>query len=298
MENFLTFFKKYTGLNEFSEDDWKLLTNFVSVQRYKEGENVFSENDKGQYLYIVKSGTLEMKRGNVHITTFKEGDVFGEVALINENLRFGTVVCLESAILYQVKGEDILTANKIPPELALKLVRVLARQVTTYLRSPGHTKTEAMIKEGEGEHIEFKSSLRYNLHSKKFGKEIEHAALKTIAAFLNSEGGILLIGIDDHRGIIGIDHDNFENDDKALLHFTNLVKERIGMQFMTYIDCNIDVVEGKEIMRIDVSPSGIPAYLTYNQSEYFFIRTGPSTSDLKASEIYDYVHHRFYHKLN
>ena len=45
-----------------------------------------------------------------------------------------------------------------------------------------------------------------------------HAALKTIAAFLNTEGGDLLIGVDDDRRVLGIEHDRLENDDKFLRH--------------------------------------------------------------------------------
>jgi hypothetical protein len=50
----------------------------------------------------------------------------------------------------------------------------------------------------------------------------------------------------------------------------------------------------KKILRVDVIPSSVPAYLTYNSQESFYIRTGPSTTDLKAREIYDYIYNRFY----
>lgn len=294
MKDFIDFFKKYSIEEKYSIDEIKSIGKLIKVQKIKKGEKVFSENDRGRFLYIVRKGKLEMKRGEMLLGFFEAGDFFGEVALINDQLRYGTVTAIEDSVLLALDGNDILYENKLPAGLVLKIVRELARKVTSYLRTPSYTKTTTLIKEGEGEHVEFKSSLRYNLHSKKFGKEIEHATLKTIAAFLNSEGGTLLIGVDDAQGIIGIEADNFENNDKALLHFTNLVKERIGMQYMSFIDCIIEAIDDKKILRIDVASSNIPAYLTYNQQEYFFIRTGPATSDLRASEIYDFVQHRFY----
>jgi hypothetical protein len=60
-----------------------------------------------------------------------------------------------------------------------------------------------------------------------------------------------------------------------------------------YINASIETIHSKKIIRVDVSPSNIPAYLTYNDKEYFFIRTGPSTASLKVSELFDYISNRF-----
>jgi len=46
-----------------------------------------------------------------------------------------------------------------------------------------------MIRKGENKTVEFKSTLRVNLHTNKPDKEIGKVALKTIAAFLNTRGG-------------------------------------------------------------------------------------------------------------
>ena len=51
-----------------------------------------------------------------------------------------------------------------------------------------------LIKKGENDCLEFKSTLRINLHTGDQDKKIEHSALKTLCAMLNSNGGILLIG--------------------------------------------------------------------------------------------------------
>ena len=52
----------------------------------------------------------------------------------------------------------------------------------------------------------------------------ENAAMKTVAGFLNSKGGTLVIGIKDDGTIVGLEPDRFESHDKALLFFDNLVK--------------------------------------------------------------------------
>ncbi len=132
------------------------------------------------------------------------------------------------------------------------------------------------------------------MHTQKKDKEIEHASLKTIAAFLNSEGGTLLIGIDDKRNVLGLDNDQFQNDDRAMLHLTNLIKERIGKHVLSFVDIEIEQIAGKKIMRVDCKPSSVPAYIMHNNTEKFYIRTGPSTTGLPVSDIFSYILNRFY----
>ena len=48
-----------------------------------------------------------------------------------------------------------------------------------------------------------------------------------VHAFCNTTGGELLIGVADDKAILGIQHDQFPNDDKFLLHLRNLLLERI-----------------------------------------------------------------------
>ena len=55
----------------------------------------------------------------------------------------------------------------------------------------------AVMVDGESDSVEFKSTLRWNLHSDKSDKNIENACLKTVAAFLNTSGGMLIVGADD-----------------------------------------------------------------------------------------------------
>ncbi|MCD6292988.1 MAG: putative DNA binding domain-containing protein, partial [Deltaproteobacteria bacterium] len=71
-----------------------------------------------------------------------------------------------------------------------------------------------LIKAGESERLEFKSTVRWNLHENRAGKEIEIAWLKGIVGFLNTAGGVLLIGVEDDGRVVGLERDQFINDDK------------------------------------------------------------------------------------
>jgi hypothetical protein len=63
---------------------------------------------------------------------------------------------------------------------------------------PGDQEVAALITKGESAEIEFKSSARWDMRQNKLNKEMEQIVVKTVAGFMNSEtGGMLLIGVED-----------------------------------------------------------------------------------------------------
>jgi predicted HTH transcriptional regulator len=82
-----------------------------------------------------------------------------------------------------------------------------------------HRQAEELIKRGESKTLELKSTLRWSLNEdRQDDKAVTHAVLKTVAAFLNTEGGDLLIGVADDGSIVGIERDQLETDDKFMRH--------------------------------------------------------------------------------
>jgi hypothetical protein len=154
------------------------------------------------------------------------------------------------------------------------------------------TEDERMIATGENEKVEFKSTLRWNLAADKADKAIENSALKTIVAFLNTEGGTLFVGIKDDGNILGIEKDQFLNDDKYLLHFASLLNDRIGKHYIEHIEWGLREVKGKKILRVTCKPSPSPAFLK-NNGEEFYVRNGPSSVQLSTSEVLEYSKKHF-----
>jgi hypothetical protein len=149
-----------------------------------------------------------------------------------------------------------------------------------------------LIAKGENRYIEFKSTLRMNLHSKKPGKEIELAWLKGIAAFLNTDGGTLLLGVTDDGEVTGLERDVFENNDKCRLHFKNLVATHIGAEMSKYIRFRIVSVAGKTVGVVYCARSPEPVFLKNGNKEAFYIRNGPSSDELPVSKALKYIKNR------
>src|SRR5260370_15920823 len=96
-----------------------------------------------------------------------------------------------------------------------------------YLR--GHRNAAELIKRGESKTLEFKSTLRWSLkENRQDNKGVTHAVLKTIAAFLNTEGGDLLVGVADNGSIVGIERDQLENHHKFMPHPSQIVRNCPG----------------------------------------------------------------------
>ncbi|MCX6283302.1 MAG: ATP-binding protein, partial [Bacteroidetes bacterium] len=131
---------------------------------------------------------------------------------------------------------------------------------------------------GEGHDLEFKSTLRWDLRAGKTNQQVERASLKTISAFLNSNGGILLIGVRDDGSVEGIESDRFPNNDKFLLHLWTLIRTSFGTDVSPIIKATLEAVEGKTVCSVKCNRSGRPVFLRQpGFEEEFYIRVGPGT---------------------
>ena len=149
----------------------------------------------------------------------------------------------------------------------------------------------------ESEHLEFKETLRFDTKQNIVSRDIERASLKTIAGFLNSGGGVLLLGVGDDKKIFGLardyetlkrkDADGFES------FLMALVKNSLGVEFCQSLDIIFENIEGKEISLVRIGSGFKPAYLTHEGKEEFFIRTGNSTHSLSIREAEEYVRKRW-----
>ncbi len=150
-----------------------------------------------------------------------------------------------------------------------------------------------VIAAGENDGLEFKSTLRWNLRSNKPDKAMEIACLKTMAAFLNSEGGTLLVGVEDDGHILGIGADKFPNEDKFLLHFNNLINQHLGLETVDSFSFDIQHLENGIILIVDCNPSPVPVYVIHDRKEDFYVRIGPGTRPLTTRDAMEYIRNHF-----
>jgi hypothetical protein len=150
-----------------------------------------------------------------------------------------------------------------------------------------------LIQMPEDQHLEFKASFRYNQKKKIIDPNLEKAYLKSICAFLNAEGGRLVVGISDNRQPIGLSHDyrtlKKHNRDGLENHIVNTVSSRIGSQFIRFVQVTFHTLGNKEICVLEISPSNKPAFLKETDTEEFYVRTGNSSRPFSMLEAVEYI---------
>lgn len=175
--------------------------------------------------------------------------------------------------------------------IATKYNEYLQSLVTKSVKVKGKSISE-IIGLGESNNLEFKSTLQWDMVQNCKNKSLRKSVLKTIAAFLNSEGGTLLIGVEDNLHICGLEYDLMlcENSkDKFMILLATLISDTIGVEFADLVKIRIEPVQGKEVCRIDVDRSLLPAYLEFEGKKEFFIRMSNISRTLDLEETVKYI---------
>ncbi len=162
---------------------------------------------------------------------------------------------------------------------------------------------EEMIAQGEGEELEFKSSLRWDVEQGRVNKKLEDVILKTVAAFGNGQGGTLLVGVDDDGNVLGLEGDYHAlggaDRDKFELHLRNLLNNAFGTAFATNrINIRFPEFGDVEICQVEVQQSPKPLILSIKDKDgvaqdRLYVRSGNSSQQIKLSEMQSFLADRF-----
>lgn len=161
----------------------------------------------------------------------------------------------------------------------------------------------AKIKLGESDRLEFKRSFSLNIKLFKEGGDYknkknwvkqETAVLKTLAAFMNTHGGTLLIGVTDRGAISGVNDEINEihkgNEDSFLKFFKDKFNNRVGANFHKNIHFKFIEFDNKTVIEVDCEPSATPCFIDETE---FYIRTPASSDTLVGKKLIDYVNTHF-----
>jgi superfamily I DNA and/or RNA helicase/very-short-patch-repair endonuclease len=155
---------------------------------------------------------------------------------------------------------------------------------------------EELINKGESDTLEFKSSMVWDYKlGKPNAKSLWHPVLKTVVAFMNSEGGKLIVGVSDNGEILGLDKD-FEalgkkkTWDEWIQHFISEFNEHVGKELITYVKIRRIYHNERHIAVIEVKKNdSAPTYLDPRDKSEFYIRSGTTTQPLNPKETVVYV---------
>ena len=203
--------------------------------------------------------------------------------------------------LTEVEFAHILSTFSIVPEATKDAALQAYRD---FAPIPGDPEILALLTTGESNTVEFKSTARWNLRDTKRDRTMEEVILKTVAAFLNTQGGTLLIGVADDSSIVGLELDyqtlkKRDRDGFELWLMGDLLLREMGESIAPDLDVTFHTVDDQDVCKIAIDPAPEPVYVDIRDKsgqlcETFFIRTGNSTNKLeKPSEITKYIKQRW-----
>lgn len=193
---------------------------------------------------------------------------------------------LGEGIEYQAVVITVLSVIEI-----LLLIVVVWRW--TLRRSIATKSLQNLISEGEHEQVEFKASLRWDYEENRVNKGLEYAVARTVSGFMNTQGGVLLIGVTDEGIIQGLAKDyqtlKKSNSDGFILHLTSVLHTYLGKEYTHFVSSRVLAVRDTEVCKVDVRPASRPVYLHNKTQEEFFIRSGASTQPMQIREAHEYI---------
>ncbi len=103
-------------------------------RKFPSGTRVFHEGDTGDACYVVKSGVFRVTREHsdgraITLANLANGDIFGELAMLDGSARSASVEALEDSELLALPATDVKGLLRDHPELAVKLVEALTRRL-------------------------------------------------------------------------------------------------------------------------------------------------------------------------
>lgn len=151
----------------------------------------------------------------------------------------------------------------------------------------------SLLAAGEGERLELKASARWDYRKGAGNRELEAVIVRSIAGFLNAEGGTLLIGVADDGEVLGLERDfetlRSKGRDGFERFLLDQVAQRLGADTCPLVHVLFHRVGDRDICRVTVEPAPRPVFLRDGGGSHLFVRTGNATRELDAEEALRHV---------
>jgi len=147
----VTFFEKMAVLsksqlcNQMDKKEIELIAPYFNTYKIDSGATIYCEGDEEAFLFLIVSGSVNINKGNKHISTLGAGETIGEMTLIDELPRSADAVAATEVVLYaitrgrinELHGKCISTWSKLFMNIAICLsnrLRLTNELLSQYMR--------------------------------------------------------------------------------------------------------------------------------------------------------------------
>lgn len=159
----------------------------------------------------------------------------------------------------------------------------------------GSESLSTLIEAGESSSVELKATARWDPAVGKVADYLELAIVKTVAGFLNTAGGTLIIGVDDMGRAVGLEHDyrtlKKQDRDGFELWLTDLLQAALGKNALTCLSVAFERHDGHDVARVEVQRARRIMFVNPTKGprvDDVYVRFGNSTRKLTPAELLEY----------
>jgi CRP-like cAMP-binding protein len=120
------------SLSIFADAPETILADLAPLMQdleFEEGAMIFREGDLGDSMYIIYHGAVSIHKGSTTLAVLKEKDVFGELSLIDAEMRSASAKALAECILFKIDQEPFFELIDSRPEIAKGFMKMLCRRL-------------------------------------------------------------------------------------------------------------------------------------------------------------------------
>lgn len=284
--------------SELTLEEASRICQLANIRIFEPDDTVLHLDQDFNCFYLILDGEVAIRLRRRKIKNYRPGDLFGEVGIFSE-YRFGYAQALSKTTIAVFDRDKVLNPKHLDYTLINKLIVGLTKKMINYFHDEVKDSARNLIDNGESQTVEFKAHADDGT--------MREAIVRSLAAFMNANGGTVLVGVRDDGSIEGIPHkgknllsllDKFDKD------INSLIKSRLNPFLSDLVECSLDFVENRPIFRIDCQAAQAPVFFSIPRSaqktedqdlkELFIVRTGRSNSKIKKiSDVMAYVKKRF-----
>lgn len=106
-----------------------LFAHAENIQARKAGEVIFRQGEEGKYMFVVKSGEIQIKLGDRVVETVGHGGIIGEMAMLDNSARSASAVAGTDCEVVPIDLRRFLFLLQQTPFFAIEVMRVMVRRL-------------------------------------------------------------------------------------------------------------------------------------------------------------------------
>jgi CRP/FNR family cyclic AMP-dependent transcriptional regulator len=110
-----------------------IFRNATDVCHFSAGETLFKEGDRADVMYVIQAGEVEVSHNGTWIESLGEGNIFGEMSLINEEPRSATATAKTEVRLVPIDLKRFMFLVEETPYFAVQVMRIMSSRIRKLL---------------------------------------------------------------------------------------------------------------------------------------------------------------------